>query len=55
MRDFVEDLTKRNIKHSLSASFHDPTDSVGNLLFNGLAMVAEFESDFIRARTREGR
>jgi putative transposase len=27
---------------------------VGRLLFNVLAMVAEFEADLIRARTREG-
>jgi len=33
---------------------HDPTDPVGRLLFNVLAMVAEFESDLIRRRTREG-
>ena len=33
---------------------HDPTDPVGRLLFNVLAMVAEFEGDLIRMRTREG-
>jgi len=33
---------------------HDPTDPVGRLLFNVLAMVAEFEADLIKARTREG-
>jgi len=33
---------------------HDPTDPVGRLLFNVLAMVVEVESDLIRARTREG-
>jgi DNA invertase Pin-like site-specific DNA recombinase len=32
----------------------DPTDPVGRLLFNVLAMVAEFEADLDRARTREG-
>jgi hypothetical protein len=31
---------------------HDPTDPVGWLLFNVLAMVAEFEADLIRMRTR---
>ena len=30
------------------------TDPVGRLLFNVLAMVAEFEADLIRMRTREG-
>jgi hypothetical protein len=32
---------------------YDPTDAVGRLLFNVLAMVAEFESDLIRLRTVE--
>jgi hypothetical protein len=39
---------------SLGGSVHDPTDPVGRLLFNVLAMVAEFESDLIKMRTREG-
>ena len=33
---------------------HPPTDPVGRLLFNVLGMVAEFEADLIRMRTREG-
>ncbi len=33
---------------------HDPADPVGRLLFNVLAMVAEFESDLIRLLTKEG-
>jgi DNA invertase Pin-like site-specific DNA recombinase len=37
-----------------SRSVYDPTDPVGRLLFNVLGMVAEFEADLIRARTREG-
>ncbi len=53
-RDIVEELTTREVKLSLGGSVHDPTDPVGRLLFNVLAMVAEFESDLIRMRTREG-
>jgi DNA invertase Pin-like site-specific DNA recombinase len=53
-RDIVEELTKKNVKLSIGGSVHDPTDPVGRLLFNVLAMVAEFEADLIRARTREG-
>jgi DNA invertase Pin-like site-specific DNA recombinase len=53
-RDIVDDLTRRQVKLNLGGSVHDPTDPVGRLLFNVLAMVAEFEADLIRARTREG-
>jgi DNA invertase Pin-like site-specific DNA recombinase len=53
-RDIVEELTRRGVRLNLGGSVHDPTDPVGRLLFNVLAMVAEFESDLIRARTREG-
>ena len=53
-RDILEDLTNREVKLSISGSVHDPTDPVGRLLFNVLAMVAEFESDLIRLRTKEG-
>jgi DNA invertase Pin-like site-specific DNA recombinase len=53
-RDMLDELTKRNVKLSLGGSIHDPIDPVGRLLFNVLAMVAEFESDLIRMRTREG-
>jgi len=37
-----------------SRAVYDPTDPVGRLLFNVLAVVAEFEADLIRLRTREG-
>jgi Resolvase, N terminal domain len=47
-------FTRREVKLSIGGSVHDPTDPVGRLLFNVLAMVAEFEADLIRARTREG-
>ena len=50
-RDILDELTRRNVKLSLGGSIHDPTDPVGRLLFNVLAMVAEFESDLIRLRT----
>jgi DNA invertase Pin-like site-specific DNA recombinase len=50
----VDQLAQRNVKLSIGGSVHDRRDPVGKLLFNVLAMVAEFESDLIRARTREG-
>jgi len=39
-------------KLSIGGSVHDPTDPVGKLLFNALAMVAEH--DLIRERTQVG-
>ena len=53
-RSIADELTERSVKLNLGGSVHDPTDPVGRLLFNVLAMVAEFESDLIRMRTREG-
>jgi DNA invertase Pin-like site-specific DNA recombinase len=53
-RAIAEELTARQVKLDLGGSVHDPTDPVGRLLFTVLATIAEFESDLIRARTREG-
>ena len=53
-RAIADELTAREISLSLGGSVYDPTDAVGKLLFNVLAMVAEFESDLIRLRTVEG-
>lgn len=53
-RDIADELTRREVKLSIGGSVHDPTDPVGKLLFNALAMVAEFEVDLTRLRTREG-
>ncbi len=50
----ADELTARSVKLSLGGSVHDPTDPVGRFLFNVLAMVAEFEADLARMRTREG-
>ena len=42
------------MKLNLGGSIHDPNDPMGKLLFTTLAMVAEFEADLARMRTREG-
>ncbi len=52
--DIAEELTRREVRLNIGGAVYDPTDPVGRLLFNVLGMVAEFESDLIRARTREG-
>ena len=53
-RDILDELTGRHVRLGLGGSLHDPTDPVGRLLFNVLAMVAEFEADLISTCTREG-
>ena len=53
-RAIADELTVRQVSLNLGGSVYDPNDAVGRLLFNVLAMVAEFESDLIRLRTREG-
>ena len=53
-RDILDELTKRHVKLSLGGSIHATTDPVGRLLFDVLAMVAEFETDLIWMRTGRG-
>lgn len=53
-RDIADELTTKGVALNLGGSVYDPTDPIGRLLFNVLGMVAEFEADLIRARTREG-
>ncbi|WP_426975403.1 recombinase family protein [Pseudarthrobacter sp. O4] len=53
-RDIADELTRKGVTLNIGGSIYNPHDPVGKLLFNVLGMVAEFESDLIRARTREG-
>jgi hypothetical protein len=43
-RDIADELLHRHVKLSVGGSLHDPSDPVGRLLFNVVAMVAEFEA-----------
>lgn len=52
--DIAKELTARQVKLNLGGSIHDPIDVMGKLLFTTLAMIAEFEADLTRLRTREG-
>ena len=54
-KDIVDELTVKDVKLSIGGSVHDPTDPVGRLLFNVLAMVAEFESDLMQIAKAKGR
>src|SRR4051794_14293502 len=53
-RAIADELTVRQVRLSIGGAVYDPTDPVGRLLFNVLAMVAEFEADLIRLGTRGG-
>jgi len=53
-RAVADELTARQISLSLGGSVYDPTNAVGRLLFNVLAMVAEFESTRSGFAPREG-
>lgn len=53
-RAIADELMKRGVKLQLASTLHDPTDPMGKMFFNILATFAEFESDLIRLRTREG-
>ena len=53
-RDIAEELRAREVRLALGPTTYDPTDPMGKMFFNILATFAEFESDLIRLRTREG-
>lgn len=53
-RAIADELMKRRVKLQLGSTIHDPADPMGKIFFNILATFAEFESDLIRLRTREG-
>jgi DNA invertase Pin-like site-specific DNA recombinase len=53
-RDIADQLQARGVNLALGASVYDPADPMGKMFFNILATFAEFESDLIRMRTREG-
>ncbi|MBE3638121.1 recombinase family protein [Mangrovicoccus algicola] len=53
-RDIADGLAARGIRLALGQAVYDPADPMGKMFFNILATFAEFESDLIRMRTREG-
>jgi len=53
-RDIIDELTAGGVRLNIGGSLHDPTDPIGRLLFTTLSMIAEFEADLARSRTREG-
>ncbi len=53
-RTITDGLAERSIRLALSAAVYDPTDPMGKIFFNILATFAEFETDLIMMRTRDG-
>lgn len=53
-RDIVDELTATEVSLNIGGSVHDPNDPIARLLFNVLAVIAEFESNLIRMRTSDG-
>ena len=53
-RAIAEQLETKGVKLALGQTVYDPSDPMGKMFFNILATFAEFESDLIRMRTREG-
>ena len=53
-RAIADQLATKGVKLALGRSIYDPGDPMGKMFFNILATFAEFESDLIRMRTREG-
>jgi len=53
-RAIADQLEAKGVRLALGASVYDPADPMGKMFFNILATFAEFESDLIRMRTREG-
>lgn len=53
-RAILDELHDRGVAVSIGGSVYDPDDPISRLLTSVLALVAEFEADLIRSRTREG-
>lgn len=49
----VERLAARGVALSIDGKVYDPTDPMGKMFIGMLGLMAEFESDLIRARTRD--
>ncbi|WP_425580078.1 recombinase family protein [Tsukamurella spumae] len=54
LHNIASELTEKGVKLSWGGTTYNPLDPAGKLFFAMLAAFAEFESDLIRARTREG-
>ena len=53
-RDIISDLSERQVRFQLGPTVYDWADPMAKMFLQMLAVFAEFESDLIRMRTREG-
>ncbi|WIE60957.1 recombinase family protein [Curtobacterium sp. MCLR17_032] len=53
LTDLAASLDERGVTLVIGGVPHDPTTATGRLLFNALAMVAEFERDMTAERTKD--
>ena len=53
-REIADGLAMREVRLAIGTTIYDPNDPMGKMFFNILATFAEFETDLIRMRTREG-
>ncbi len=53
-REIADCLVAQGVGLMVGSTVYDPADPMGKMFFNILATFAEFESDLIRMRTREG-
>lgn len=54
LRSILDGLYARGVRVRIDKTVYDPSDPMGRLLVNVLALVAEFEADLISARTKAG-
>lgn len=53
LHEISAELQQKGTRLCIGGAVHDPADPTGKLFFGVLALMAEFESDLIRARTKE--
>lgn len=54
LRSIIDELFDRGVGLNVGGSVQDPSTPLGRMFLSTLAMFAEFESDLIRQRTRDG-
>jgi DNA invertase Pin-like site-specific DNA recombinase len=54
LHQIVDGLVERNVALNIDGKVYDPTDPMGKMFIGFLAIMAEFESDLNRQRTKAG-